>query len=74
MIDEEKKFGVDHYDDDINETGNSHCLQAYMEYRANTKPIICPYFSNFGGSYELFKKLRCAGEIFEIRQCKDLHT
>ena len=26
LIDEEKKFGVDHMDDDIRETGNSHCL------------------------------------------------
>ena len=26
LIEEEKKYGVDHYDDDIRETGNSHCL------------------------------------------------
>ena len=37
---EEKKFGVDHFDDDIKNTGNSHCLQAYLNFRADAKPMI----------------------------------
>ena len=40
LIEEEKKFGVDHHDDDIVETGNSHCLQAYLDFRASSKMFI----------------------------------
>ena len=47
MIDEEKKFGVDHFDDDIKMTGNSHCLQAYMDFRAQVHPIIMPQLLPF---------------------------
>ena len=34
IVEEEQKFGVDHYDDDILDTGNSHCLKAYLDFRA----------------------------------------
>ena len=34
QIEEEKKWGVDHHDDDIVNTGDSHCLKAYMDFRA----------------------------------------
>lgn len=29
---------------------------------------------NFNQQYELQKKLRSSGELYEIRQCKDIHT
>lgn len=34
---------MDHYDDDVADTGNSHCLKAYMDFRAQTKPLINNY-------------------------------
>ena len=30
----EKRLGIDHYDEEYHNTGNSHCLQAYMDFRA----------------------------------------
>jgi len=74
IIAEEKEYGVDHIDDDIIETGNSHCLQAYLDYRAASKPYINSNLVDFASQFELMKKLRCAGELFEVRQCKDIHT
>ena len=47
LVEEEKRFGVDHYDDDICHTGNSHCLKAYMDFRAQAIPKINSYFASF---------------------------
>ena len=70
-MEEEKRFGVDHYDDDIKNTGNSHCLKAYMDYRAQVAPKINSYFASFVQNYTIQKKIRSQGDVYEIRQCKD---
>lgn len=74
LIEEEKKFGVDHYDDDIKDTGNSHCLQAYLDFRAQTEPLILSYMLPFSSLYEMRKVLRSSGELYEIRECVDVNT
>lgn len=45
-----------------------------MDFRAKNKPIINNQLLNFNQQYEMQKKLRSSGELYEIRQCKDIHT
>ena len=44
---EEKKYGVDAYQYEAADTGNTHCLQAYLDFRAQAKPQIMPYMMSF---------------------------
>ena len=53
LAEEEKKWGVDHYDDEILRTGDSHCLKAYLDFRALSKPVINPYFMRFSQQFEI---------------------
>ena len=66
-IEEEKRFGVDHYDEDINKHGISYCLLAYNEYRAQKEPKINSCFTPFSEQYNLEKKIRAVGDLYEIR-------
>ena len=45
-----------------------------MNFRANIKPLVATFLTNFDQYYEMQKKIRSVGELYEIRQCRDINT
>lgn len=45
-----------------------------MAFRADNQPRINQCFTSFSQLYEMQKKIRSSGDLYEIRQCKDINT
>ena len=59
----------------LTSAGYARCLEAHMNFRAQTKPLICTKFEVFEKQYDIIpKQFRCRNEFFEISQCRDKAT
>ena len=49
-------------------------MQAYLNFRASIKPVLCTHITDFSKNYEFTKKHRGTTELYDMRQVLDLHS
>ena len=59
----------------LTSAGYAKCMDAHVDFRKRTEPLICDKITKFSKQYEIIpKSLLTRSEFFEIKRCKDKLT